>query len=115
VRGAYGVDPVSGGATRDYKARRARPLHAQRVRDFGAGAAAGIALTAAAFLVVGTSAHRLSSAAHAVNPQAQLAPTATPVTAPGPTFGEILTHPEVQMPRQEQVLAGGTTAKAHRR
>ncbi|HEY2808628.1 MAG TPA: hypothetical protein VGI91_07515 [Steroidobacteraceae bacterium] len=105
---------MTGAATRDYKARRARRLDAQRLHDFGAGAAVGIALTAAAFLVVGTSAHRVNSAAHAVHPQAQPPAAGATVSAPGPAFGEILTHPEVQMTRQEQVLAG-TTAKAPRR
>jgi hypothetical protein len=111
---ARAAGPVSSAATRDYKARRARQLDARRVRDFGAGAAVGIALTAVAFLLVGTQAHRLAATARAVNPGAQPPPPGVAVSSPDPTFGEILTHPEVQMPRQEQVLAG-TAARAHRR
>jgi hypothetical protein len=116
---ARAAAPASSAATRDYKARRARQLDARRVRDFGAGAAAGIALTAAAFLLTGAWVHRLAATAPAADPAVlhPLAGAPAPGAAavpPEPTFGEILTHPEVQMPRQEQALAGAA-AKVHRR
>ena len=49
--------------TRDYKARRAAPLDSRRLRDFGAGALAGIAITALACIALNVALQRESARA----------------------------------------------------
>ncbi len=100
--------------SRDYKARRAAPLDARRLRDFGAGAAAGIALSALACIALSAAQHR--EAARTAPPAARAVPATSPGSAapagPVTTFDPILTHPEQQMPRQQQQLERSAAAKS---
>jgi hypothetical protein len=95
--------------TRDYKARRAAPLDSRRLRDFGAGALAGIAITALACIALNVALQRES--ARAAPPGQHPGPGEAQrkaATAPeAPTFDKILADPEQQMPRQQQVLERG--------
>ncbi|MBS0580238.1 MAG: hypothetical protein JSR36_13370 [Proteobacteria bacterium] len=102
--------------SRDYKVRRAAPLQMRRLRDFGAGAAAGTVLTALVFVALHGAARRDAAAGPAPPPlpPPATAPAAGSVRSPSTdnTFYKDLVHPEAEQARRERELQRNAAAAA---